>query len=311
MLDPQAKAVHDAFAGGPSLDQRGVAGAREWWAETIAAPPDPPDERLDIEDRTVAGTKVRVYRPAGQSKLPAILFIHGGGWVLGDIDFTDHTCRQLALAASAGVVSVEYRLSPEAVFSAPLDDCIGVLKELAGDGKAAVDLDVSALCVAGESSGGQLAAATCVRATELGLPVHLQLLVCPVIDPAMDTASWHEFGEEYSPATRQMSWMWDLYTGSLEVRESEPLVNLTLDRDLSRLPETIILTAEYDPLRDEGEEYGRRLGQAGVRTDVRRLAGQMHTVFALAKAVDACNEALQQTGRDVGRKLRNQANWRQ
>ncbi len=306
MIDPQARAVHDLITDGPSLDQRGVAGAREW-AETVAAPPEAPDERLEIEDRNVAGVGVRVYRPTGMSQLPVILFIHGGGWVLGNLDGADHTCRELALAANAGVVSVDYRLSPEAIYPAPLEDCVDVLRETAENGPSAIGLAVESLCVAGESSGGQLAAATCLRAAEAGLGVDLQLLVCPVIDPAMDTASWREFGEELLPVARQMSWMWDLYAGSPEVRAHEPLVNLSLDRELAELPETLILTAEYDPLRDEAEAYGARLEGAGVRCHLRRLPGQVHAVFGLARAVDACSTALQETGAQIGKMLRDDA----
>lgn len=303
MMDPQAKAAHDFMTTGPSLDQRGVDGARAWAVE-VGAPPDPPDPRLDIADRELGGVGARVYRPAGKTKLPAIVFIHGGGWVLGNLDSADHACRELALAADAAVVSVDYRLSPEAVYPAALEDCVAVLRGIV-DNAQSVELEPNAVCVAGESSGGQLAAATCLRAVELGVPVELQLLVCPVIDPGMDTASWREFGAHYLPVARQMSWMWDLYAGSTDVRERDPLVNLALERDLSGLPDTIVLTAEYDPLRDEGEHYTRRLEQAGIDAEVRRLPGQVHAVFGLAKAVDACAAALRETGEDVGRRLHN------
>jgi acetyl esterase len=308
VIDPQARAIHDVITDGPSLDQRGVAGAREW-AETMSAPPEPPDARLEIDDRTVAGVGVRVYRPAGESRSPVILFIHGGGWVLGDLDgAADHTCRQLALNANAGVVSVDYRLSPEAIYPAALEDCVNVLRETVENGAGAIGLTVDAVCVAGESSGGQLAAATCLRAAAAGIRVDVQLLICPVIDPTMDTASWREFGDEMLPVARQMSWMWDLYAGSSEVRANEPLVNLALDRDLATLPETLVLTAEYDPLRDEAESYGARLEGAGVRTEVRRLPGQVHAVFGMARAVDACNAALLETGTQIGTMLRDHAN---
>lgn len=303
MIDPQAKSVHDQITAGPSLDQRGVDGAREWAAER-AVPPDPPDSRLEITDAELAGVGVRVYRPTGQAGLPVVMFIHGGGWILGNLDGVDHTCRELALASGAGVVSVDYRLAPEAVYPTALDDCVGVLRDLGDGGGAAVGLEVEAICVAGESSGGQLAAATCLRAAELGLRVDLQLLVCPVIDPRMDTASWREFGDELLPVARQMSWMWDLYAGSQEARETEPLLNLTLDRDLGDLPPTLVLTSEYDPLRDEGELYGASLERAGVPTEVRRLPGQVHAVFGMARAVDRCGETLREVGEEVGTKLR-------
>jgi acetyl esterase len=303
MIDPQAKAANDLANKGPSLDNGGVTGMREWLASRSA--PEPSDERLEIEDRDIAGVGVRVYRPAAGGSLPLVLFIHGGGWILGDLDISDHPCRQLALDADAVVVSVDYRLAPEAIYPAALEDCVGVLEEIVTDGAGVVGFDGGGICVAGESSGGHLAAATCLRAAEIGVPVDLQLLVCPAIDPAMDTPSWRELGEEFRPQASQMTRMWDLYAGSQESRETGPYLNLALERDLTALPETLILTAEYDTLRDEGERYGARLEKAGVPTEVRRIPGQVHSIFALARAVDRCREALHRTGEEVGSKLRH------
>lgn len=303
MIDPQAKAVHDVMTAGPPLDQLGVEGARAWGAQRNV-PVDPPDERLAIVDQPVDGVPVRTYRLLGRGVAPVVVFVHGGGWVLGDLDGVDATCRALALAGDVAVVSVGYRLAPEAQYPLPLDDCVTVLRWVVSVG-AAEGFDVDRVCVSGESSGGQLAAATCLRARAEGLPVSFQLLVCPVIDPAMDTDSWRQFGSDWLPVSSQMSWMWDLYAGSRDVRVGEPLVNLAAVGDLSGLPPTLILTAEYDPLRDEGEQYGRRLSAAGVTAEVRRIPGQVHTVFGLARTVDACRDALHQAAQDVGKQLRN------
>jgi acetyl esterase len=304
MIDPQAKAVHDVMTSGPSLDQRGVDGARAW-SEEMAAPPGGPDPRLDIEDRDARGVGVRVYRPVETSRLPVILFIHGGGWVLGNLESADFACRELAAASGVVVVSVDYRLSPEVQYPGPLEDCVTALRWVVEDGDE-LGFDGDAICVAGESSGGHLAASTVLSARDQGLPVALQLLVNPVIDPGMDTASWREFGDDMLPVSRQMSWMWDLYAGSPAVRSEEPLVNLTLERDLGGLPETVIITSEYDPLRDEAEEYGRRLQGAGVTTRIDRLPGQVHAVFGFSRAVDACAATLRSAGEEVGNRLLHQ-----
>lgn len=303
-IDPQAKAVLDIMTAGLSLDQRGVEGAREW-ARSLAPAPDPPDPRLETEDRTLGGVGVRIYRPPTRGSSPVIVFIHGGGWVLGGLDSVEFACRELALASGVAVVSVDYRLSPEAQFPAALQDCLAVLGGVVNQA-AALGLDRGAICVAGESSGGQLAAATCLSARDQELPVAAQLLVCPVIDPGMDTPSWREFGDEYLPVARQMSWMWDLYAPTSMKRSADPLVNLAIDRDFSGLPQTIILTSEFDPLRDEAEEYGRRLARDGVVTEVRRLDGQIHAIFGAARAVDACAAELRRVGQDIGRKLQHQ-----
>jgi acetyl esterase len=290
MIDPQAKAVHDLMNDGRPLDRVGVEGARLLSAQ-FTPPPPSPDERLVIADRQLANVPVRVYRPAGQTESATLVYLHSGGWVMGDLDNTDPICRALALAGDIAVISVDYRLSPEAQYPLPLDDCVNVLRWVGEEG---IDdgFDPARVCVAGESSGGQLAAATCLRARNLGLPVAFQLLVNPAIDPGMDSRSWQELGGDWLPVASQMSWMWDLYAGSSAVREREPLVNLALEQDLAGLPPTLILTSEYDPLRDEGEQYGQRLAQAGVPTELRRLAGQVHAAFTWAGTVNACRTAL-------------------
>jgi acetyl esterase len=306
-VDPQAGAMHEAMTAAPPFDQLGVQATRDIVAN-FAAPPAPVDGRLVVRDQLAGGTPVRVYRHVDRAVRPTIIFIHGGGWVFGDLDGADPICQALAVAGEVTVVSVGYRLSPEAQFPLPLDDCLTALRWVV---EQAEDFDPARVCLAGESSGGQLAAATALRARDLDIPVAFQLLVNPVIDPSLSSLSWRELGDQWMPPRSQMSWMWDLYTGNSEVRERDPLVNLALEQDLSGLPPTLILTSEYDPLRDEGEQYGQRLAQAGVPTQVRRLAGQIHAVFGLIGAVDACLQALHDAVatvvKDIGARQRESA----
>ena len=314
MIDPQAAAVLELMTSGPPLNRLGVDGARQWSAR-VGRSPGPPNPALDVREATVPAAglgaaglgaagpvPVRVYRRTDVAQAPVVIFLHGGGWILGSLDSADDTCQHFALASGCTVVSVDYRLAPEHVFPAALEDSLAVVSWVAAGGLHP-DRPAPAICVAGESSGGQLAASTCLAARDAGLgPVALQLLVCPVIDARMGTASWRELGDRYLPCAEQMSWMWDLYAGAPEVRH-QPLVSVGEAPDLRGLPPALILTAEFDPLRDEAEQYGERLREAGVAARLRRCDGQVHTVFGCAPAVDRCRQILDETAHDVARAL--------
>ncbi len=308
MLDPQAEPILRRMTSGPPLNRIGVHGARQW-ARDRGRPPRPDVAVLSADRRVPAwhagqrDVTIRVYRRAGElGPVPAIIYMHGGGWILGDLDGADWTCRQLCAQASCSVVSVDYRLAPEHPYPAPLEDCLAVLRWALKDGPGS-GLDPGRIAVAGESSGGQLAASLCLaaRAEDLG-PVAMQLLVCPVTDSRMQTPSWQELGQDYLPCAEQMSWMWDLYCGSPAQRH-DPLVSVAEAPDLGGLPPAVIVTAEYDPLRDEGEQYAARLRAAGVPASLHRCAGQVHTVFGCAPYVDSCRMALTEVAREVSRSL--------
>jgi acetyl esterase len=314
-MDPQAAAVLELMTSGPPLNRLGVAGARQWSAR-VGRSPGPPDLALDVREATVPAAggpaaagpvPVRVYRRADVAQPPVVIFLHGGGWILGSLDSADDTCQHFALASGCTVVSVDYRLAPEHVFPAALEDSLAVVSWVAAGGADTDGTDSDrpppVICVAGESSGGQLAASTCLAARDAGIgPIALQLLVCPVIDARMGTASWRELGDRYLPCAEQMSWMWDLYAGAPEARH-QPLVSVGEAPDLHGLPPALILTAEFDPLRDEAEQYGERLREAGVAARLRRCEGQVHTVFGCAPAVDRCRQILDETAHDVARAL--------
>ena len=319
MLDPQAEPILRRMTSGPPLNRLGVDGARQW-ARDRGKPPSA-DVAVQASDLRVPGWRadhdevtVRLYRPVGPGRpagypgfgaapLPALLYLHGGGWILGDLDSADWTCRQLCALTGAAVVSVDYRLAPEHPYPAPLEDSLAVLRWTLGAGTQA-GLDPARIAVAGESSGGQLAASLCLAARDEGLgPVALQLLVCPVTDSRMATSSWRELGQDYLPCAEQMSWMWDLYCGSPELRHV-PLVSVAEAPDLAGLPPAIVVTAEYDPLRDEAEQYAARLRAAGVPVSLHRYAGQVHTVFGCAPFVDSCWLALTEVAREICRSVR-------
>jgi acetyl esterase len=312
MIDPQALAIHQAMTQGPPLNQLGVDGSREW-SRHRAAPPPPADAGLEVSERTVAAdppVPVRLYRPVGLDAPPVVIFIHGGGWILGDLNSSDWACRRLANTARCAVVSVGYRLAPEHAYPAALDDCLAVLQWVS---QSSVDLGVDGtrICVAGESSGGQLAATTCLAARDRGgAPVALQVLVCPMLDARMDTPSWHEFGPDFLPRAEQATWMWDLYAGSPVARHA-PLVSVAEAVDLTGLPPAIILTAEYDPLRDEAERYGLRLRESGVPARIDRYDGLVHTIFGSAAAVDGARQALDDTAAMVAVRLGAQVSTEQ
>jgi len=290
---------------GPPLNRLGVDGARQW-SERARRSPGKPDPALELRDQAVPGAAgpvpVRVYGRADVAQPPVVIFLHGGGWIMGGLDSAEETCQRFALASGCTVVSVDYRLAPEHVFPAALEDSLAVVSWVAAGG-ADTGNPPPAICVAGESSGGQLAASACLAARDAGLgPIALQLLVCPAIDARMATASWRELGHRYLPCAEQMSWMWDLYAGAPEARH-QPLVSVGEAPDLRGLPPALILTAEFDPLRDEAEHYCERLRGAGVSARLRRCNGQVHPVFGCAPAVDRCRQILDETARDAARAL--------
>jgi len=296
MIDPQAELVRAAFNAGPPLQEVGVEQARRWLAEARARN----QQRThvaEIADLSTGRVALRVYHPKPTHTLPVIVFAHGGGWVLGSIDTADEACRRLANASGCAVVSVEYRLAPEARNPAPVEDMLEALRFLpliAAERR----LDLRRVSVAGESSGAHIALSTALLARDaLDYELAAQLLVCPALDRRLSTTSWATYGEHYVPRRAQMAWMWDLYLG-----EDDQFLAGAPDpatADVSGLPPTVLVIAEYDPLRDEALELTRRVKAAGGTLELIDCAGQIHPVFAHAPAVEACDRYLKQAGRAV------------
>jgi acetyl esterase len=302
MIDPQADAMNKAMNAGPPLDQVGLEQARQWIAERTPVADTEVAKVANLNTGGENGVDVRLYHPSPADELPLIVFSHGGGWILGTVDSADETCRRLALASRCAVISVEYRLAPEFPYPAALEDVIAVLgwlPQAAGEHH----LDVSRVGVAGESSGAQVALSVALAARNLAarntVPVALrgQLLVCPPLDRRMKTGSWDALGHDYVPRRSQMAWMWDLYLG-----ENDQYLGAAPDpyrAQLADLPPTVIVVAEYDPLRDEALVLAERLRQAGVEVDVIDCRGQIHPVISYAPVIPACASYLTQASESL------------
>jgi len=277
MLDRDVAEQLDALAAldAPALSAGTVDQAR---ANYDRAPKPSPDPVRRVEDRAVPGpagdVPVRLYADTDDSGLPVVVFFHGGGWVLSSVDGHDTLARRIASRTGMLVVSVDYRLAPEFPFPAPHDDCWAVtawLSEHAADWGG----DPSRLAVCGDSAGGNLAAGVALRARDEGVDLRLQALVYPCIDDRQETyPSMTKNAEGYFLTAADMTWFWDHFVPA-EHRDDPRAVPARAD-DLAGLAPALVMTAEYDPLRDEGEAYADRLLDAGVRVEVIRYHGVVH-----------------------------------
>lgn len=247
----------------------------------------------DLEVRGPGGpVPVRLYRPQRPERgpLPAVVYLHGGGWVLGGIENVDAACRDLAAAAGCAVLNVGYRLAPEHPFPAAVDDAWAAVASAVREPDR-YGVDPGAVAVAGDSAGGNLAAAAALLARDRGLPLAHQLLVYPVTDTAMDTPSWREYGTGYGLDAGTLAQFMDLYRGGADPSDFR-LAPLRAPGLAGAAPATVI-TAEYDILRDEAEAYAHRLAEAGVPVELRRYDGVVHSFFLLPEIFDAGAEAME------------------
>jgi acetyl esterase len=282
VLEPAARAMAEATAGPPYAYDLGPAGYRERMARIQA--PDGAAPEADIEDITIpvgepaSRLAVRIVRPKGTSGvLPVILHLHGGGWISGSAHTHDRFIRELAIGAGAAVVFPEYSLSPEAKYPTALEECYAVAEWVVAHG-AGHDLDPHRVAISGDSAGGNLAAAITLLAKRRGGPrfVH-QVLFYPVLDANFDTGSYLSFAEGYFLRRDVMQWYWDLYVERAEQSaESTASPLRAAAGELAGLPPALIITAEADVLRDEGEAYARKLGHAGVPAVAVRYQGTIH-----------------------------------
>ena len=257
-----------------------------------------------VNDRVIPGPagplNVRVYRPTSEACLPAIVFCHGGGFVLGDLDTHDSICHRLAHSSGCVVVAVDYRRAPETRFPGALDDCTAALRWTARHA-AELDLDHHRLALCGDSAGGNLATATALRARHDGPGVRHVALLYPMLDPACDTESMHAYGRGYLLARSGVQWSWSQYLGS-PADTANPFVAL-LQADLAGLAPTSVVTAECDPLRDEGEAFAARLRAAGVEVVARRYAGMVHGFAGLPQLTPMATQAIDDLAGDIRRSL--------
>ncbi|MDA1296897.1 MAG: alpha/beta hydrolase [Chloroflexi bacterium] len=255
-----------------------------------------------IEERSIpspAGNiPVRIYRPESAGTHPLIMLFHGGGWVVGDLDTEDATCRGLCRRVGAVVISVDYRLAPETAYPGAVDDCFAATV-WAIDHAGELGIDASRVATSGTSAGGNLSGAVAMMARDRGGPaIAHQLLFCPVIDADFDRSSYIRNATDYGLTRDGMIWFWDHYTGSGEDRY-EPYASLIRAEDLSGLPDTTIIAAEFDPLVDEAVAYGDALKAAGVKTRCTVYDGMTHGFNGYVGVVDAAKVALDEAAAGI------------
>lgn len=285
------------FGGGKPLNELSVPEARQATVMQIPRRRQPVPV-ASVMDRTIPGPAgelpIRIYTPEGPGPFPALVYFHGGGFVVGSLASGDPTCRALCHGASCVVVSVEYRLAPEHKFPAATDDCLVATRWLAAHA-AELNADPARLAVAGESSGGNLAAVTALRLRDEGGPaLRGQLLIYPVADyHTPPTPSYIANADGYLLTRAMMVWFWGHYlsdAGEANHPHAAPL----RAPDLSGLPAALVITAEFDPLRDEGERYAERLQQAGVPTQLARYDGMIHGFLLLSELFDEGRQAMEE-----------------
>jgi len=278
----------------PSLRDVGLEEARQGIV-LMHALCTPPGELARYEQRTVPGPggdiPVRIYSQATEAALPVVVFFHGGGWTIGDVASYDTLCRKLAVATGLTVISVDYRLAPEHVFPAAAEDCFAATKWIAEHG-GELGVDGSRLAVAGDSAGGNLAAVTSILARDRGGPtISFQLMIYPVIDGTMSFPSYKENAEGYLLTADDMAWFYEQYVPP-DVDRKNAMLSPLYAPDLSGLPPALVITAEYDPLRDEGEAYADALQQAGVEARASRYDGMVHGFVPIDGVVPTATQAI-------------------
>lgn len=295
-LDPDAQAIADLLdqmLPGP-LHQLGVAGARAFVDQMNEHAP-PPAPVQAVTDREIPGPAgpipIRIYRPIADAGLPVLVYFHGGGWTIGSLDQVDPVCRALANRADCLVVSVDYRLAPEHPFPAAVEDCYAAVQWVAQHG-AELSADSSRLAVGGDSAGGNLAAAVSLLARDDNGPrIALQLLIYPATEYAVPRASWLEHAKAPLLTTDDVLWFWAQYLPDAADR-ADPRATPSSATDLTGLPPAFVITAEYDPIRDDGEGYARRLAEAGVEVTATRYPGVFHGFFGFVGMLARTDEAL-------------------
>lgn len=295
-LDPQAKAFLDQFMSGPQLHELPVPLAREGMIALAGMQP-PAVEVATIENRTIPGPAgdipVRIYTPAGTAPFPVLVYFHGGGWVIGNLDTHEGTCRELANGAGCMVVSVDYRLAPENKFPAAAEDCYAATLWVARNG-ASIGADATRIAIGGDSAGGNLTAVVALMARDRKEPpLRFQLLIYPVTDAAFDTASYDENAEGYLLTRDGMQWFWNHYLRDDRDRADAYAAPLRAET-VAGTPPALVITAEFDPLRDEGEAYARRLSDAGVHTTLIRYDGMIHGFFGMTALMEQAKRAMRQ-----------------
>jgi acetyl esterase len=299
-LDPEVRAVLELAikAGRPPYHQLSPKEARQQFRETRpAGTPAPPAIGL-VKDLAAAGPlgsiPLRLYRPveaAASTCLPVLVYFHGGGWVIGDLDTHDVLCRQLAAESGASVVSVDYHLAPEHKFPAAVDDAWAATRWVVAHASE-LNVDAERLAVGGDSAGGNLAAVVALLARDHGgPPIRLQALLYPVTDSNTETASYRDLADGFLLTRESMKWFFNHYLKT-EADGADWRVAPLRAPSLAGVAPALIVTAGFDPLRDEGEAYARRLREAGVRVDAVCFGGMIHGFAPMGRLIQTGNRAV-------------------
>lgn len=262
--------------------------ARSGYDAGAAALFGPADEVASVEDLDAAGVPVRVFRPTADDSASAVVYLHGGGWVVGGPESHDPLCRTLAARSGCTVIAADYRRAPEHPYPAAIEDAWTAARWAAER--------FSQLAVAGDSAGGQLAASVALRARESGIRLALQALIYPVTNHPGSASSYGDVGEETPLNGELMWWFWSQYLTDAS-RAGEPDCSPLRAADLSGLPPALILTAEYDPLHNEGEAYGARLRETGVPATVHRYEGMIHGFIRMPAVLDRASGAIDEVAK--------------
>jgi acetyl esterase len=309
-LEPHTQEFVDGLAGAPPIYTLSPADARSVLTRAQSIPVGKPSAHIEDVAFPVGPTgsiPIRIVRPAGTAELlPVVVYLHGGGWILGDRDTHDRLIREIAVGAKAAVVFVDYARAPEARYPVAIEQAYAATRYVADNG-ASLRVDPLRLAVAGDSVGGNMAAAVTLMAKQRrGPKIAFQVLFYPVTDASFGTPSYTRFVDGPWLTKRAMQWFWDAYLPDLAARKQPTATPLSASVDqLTGLPEALVITDENDVLRDEGEAYARELSNAGVRVTSVRYNGTIHdfvmlnaladtpaTRGAVAQAIDALRGAL-------------------
>jgi acetyl esterase len=297
-LDPQVKIILEEAAalGLPAYQDLSPTEARK---QMLAQSP-AVQTTLSVKkvvDRKIPGPAgdipIRLYYPAGDAPFATLVYFHGGGWVIGDLDTHHAFCHALAKTSECLVVAVDYRLAPEHRYPAAVEDAYAATQWVAENSEL-IQADPDRFAVCGDSAGGHLAAVVSLMARDRKGPrIDLQILIYPITDCCFDTPSYEENREGYMLTRDLMKWFWNHFINA-ESEADDPYVSPLRAKNFSNLPPALILTAEYDPLRDEGEAYGKKLQEAGVNLTLTRYPGMIHAFIRMTALLDKANEALGQ-----------------
>ncbi|WP_051062228.1 alpha/beta hydrolase [Ilumatobacter nonamiensis] len=303
---PLVGAILDAIRSAPTMNRVGVEASRQAASSRTTVP-----EREETWETTQhridsAGAEldVRVHRASSEPGQPIVVYCHAGGWILGDLEHSDHLCRRLANQTGAVVVNVDYRLAPEAPFPAAFDDCVAAFR-WARDHAQDIGGDPDRTALAGESSGGGLAAAAALELSRNGdeAPRFL-LLLEPALDISMSTPSWRSLGDLLPPAREQMEWMWHQYAPDEATHTDPRLTPAAADSAPPAHPATLILAAEYDPLRDEAMQYAETLARSRVAVEARIEQGLPHAFCNMGGILAEGLQAFDRAAAEMNRHLR-------